>query len=108
MTVAEKIITIIIVIAGTQLTRWLPFWIFRSKEKTPDYINYLGKVLPPAIFGMLVIYCYKDVNFIGPHYDSKEIISGCIVVLMQLIFKNMCFSIVIGTGIYLIWVNGWI
>lgn len=86
MTVTEKIITIIVVIAGTQLTRWLPFWFFRSKGKTPDYINYLGRVLPPAIFGMLVIYCYKDVNFIGSHYGFKEIISSCIVVLVQLIF----------------------
>lgn len=108
MTIAEQCITVAIVVIGTQLTRWLPFVLFRSSVKTPEYIYYLGRVLPPAIFGMLVVYCYKDVDFLVPDYGLKEVVSGCLVALMQLLSKNMCLSIVIGTSIYIIWVNGWI
>lgn len=55
MTVTEQIVTIFIVALVTQLTRWIPFWVFRSSVHTPQYVNYLGRVLPSAIFGMLVV-----------------------------------------------------
>ena len=44
----------------TILLRFLPFLVFQ--KKTPPYIAYLGRVLPAAIIGMLVIYCLKDVS----------------------------------------------
>ena len=46
--------------AATWLTRFLPFIVFR--RRVPDYIRYLGRVLPAAIIGMLVVYCLKDVD----------------------------------------------
>lgn len=58
----EQVITVGVVVIGTQLTRWLPFLIFKSVTTTPAYIQYLGNVLPPAIFGMLVVYCYRGIN----------------------------------------------
>lgn len=48
-------------LAGTMATRYLPFLIFKENKKTPEYIQYLGKFLPSAVFGMLVIYCLKNV-----------------------------------------------
>ena len=48
-------------ILGTMATRYLPFLIFKENKKTPEYIQYLGKFLPSAFFGMLVIYCLKNV-----------------------------------------------
>ena len=51
----------------TILLRFLPFLIWSGKRKTPPYILYLGRVLPPAIIGMLVIYCLKDISF-AAHY----------------------------------------
>ena len=75
MTVTEQIVTIFIVALVTQLTRWIPFWVFRSSAHTPQYVNYLGRVLPPAIFGMLVVYCYKDIDFLSPSYGTPEILS---------------------------------
>ena len=59
MTLTEQIITIGIAVLGVQFTRWLPFWIFPANRPIPEYIRYLGKVLPAAMFGMLVVYCYK-------------------------------------------------
>lgn len=106
MTTIQQIVTIATVVVGTQLTRWLPFLIFKSGKQTPVYIHYLGKVLPPAIFGMLVIYCYKDTDFLSPAHGIPEVVSGLCVAILQLLFKNMCLSIVLGTCIYILWVNG--
>ena len=61
MTLTQQIITIAAVVFGTMLTRFLPFLLFPAGRPTPKYIQYLGKVLPSAVFGMLVIYCLKDV-----------------------------------------------
>ena len=57
MTLSQQIITIAMCVLGTMLTRFLPFAVFSSKRPTPPYIQYLGKVLPGAIFSMLVVYC---------------------------------------------------
>lgn len=62
MTLAQQIITIGMCILGTMATRYLPFFIFKENKKTPEYIQYLGKFLPSAVFGMLVIYCLKNVE----------------------------------------------
>ena len=86
-------------------TRWIPFWVFRSSAHTPQYVNYLGRVLPPVIFGMLVVYCYKDIDFLSPSYGTPEILSGICVVVIQMLFKNMACSILLGTGLYILLIN---
>ena len=105
MTVTEQIVTIFIVALVTQLTRWIPFWVFRSSVHTPQYVNYLGRVLPSAIFGILVVYCYKDIDFLSPSYGTPEILSGICVVVIQMLFKNMACSILLGTGLYILLIN---
>lgn len=105
MTVTEQIITILVVAFATQLTRWVPFWIFRSSAHTPQFVNYLGKVLPPSIFGMLVVYCYKDVDFLSSPHGIPAVISGICVIVIQMLFKNMAYSILLGTGSYILLVN---
>lgn len=105
MTTLQQIITIGLVVAGTQLTRWLPFVILSSHKQTPAYVQYIGKVLPPAIFGMLVVYCFRDLDVLGDTHGMPEIVSGVCVAILQLLFKNMGLSIVIGTVIYIVWVN---
>ena len=63
MTITEHIITIGLCVLAVQITRLVPFWIFPANRPIPEYIRYLGKVLPAAMFGMLVIYCYKNIDF---------------------------------------------
>ena len=55
----------------TMLLRFLPFIVFR--KETPEYISYLGRVLPAALIGMLVIYCLKDVSFVGEHVQFPSL-----------------------------------
>lgn len=65
MTITQQIITIGLCVAGTMLTRFLPFAIFNEKRTTPVFVQYLGKFLPPAVFGMLVVYCLRNVDIVS-------------------------------------------
>ena len=67
MTTAQSIITILAVVLGTMITRFLPFIIFPEGKEPPAYITYLGTVLPYAVIGLLVIYCLKDAVFTSYH-----------------------------------------
>ena len=71
MTLTQQIITIAMVVLGTVLTRFLPFLLFPAGKPTPKYIQYLGKVLPASVFGLLVIYCLKNVGSLRQNNFSE-------------------------------------
>ena len=87
----------------TMLLRFLPFMIFR--KETPEYISYLGQVLPAALIGMLVIYCLKDTSFMEAPHGLPELISAGIVVALQAWKRNFLLSILSGTVIYMLLVQ---
>lgn len=97
MTLTEQIITISMVVLGTVLTRFLPFWIFSSGKPTPKYIQYLGMVLPSTVFGLLVVYSLKDVSLITGNHGIPEIISFLAVTALHLWKRQMLLSIAGGT-----------
>jgi branched-subunit amino acid transport protein AzlD len=82
------------------LTRFLPFIVFR--DHTPRYVSYLGRVLPAAIIGMLVIYCLKDISPLARPYGIPELIAAACVVAAQAWKRNSLISILTGTAIYMI------
>lgn len=61
MTITQQIITVVVVVLGTMTTRFLPFIIFPEGKEPPAVITYLGKVLPCAVIGLLVVFCLKDI-----------------------------------------------
>ena len=63
---------IAVIAAVTILLRFIPFLVFGGKRKTPEIINYLGKVLPCAIMGMLVVFCLKNVSIINADYLNYD------------------------------------
>lgn len=89
--------------ATTVLLRALPFLIFR--RETPPYVSYLGRVLPPAIIGMLVIYCLKDVTPTAFPFGIPELASVACVVAMQVWRRNSLVSILAGTVVYMVLVQ---
>ena len=102
MTIAQQITTIALCIFVTMLTRFLPFIIFSEKRKTPEFVNYIGRYLPPAVFGMLVIYCLKDVKFLRGNYGIPEIISILVTMILHVWKRNMLISIAGGTICYMV------
>ena len=98
---------LIIVVAGavTLLLRFLPFLIFNGKRETPPYIIYLGKVLPYAIMGMLVIYCLRGISFTAAANFLPELIACAVVVLAHGWERNTLLSIISGTVCYMLLVQ---
>jgi branched-subunit amino acid transport protein AzlD len=84
----------------TALTRFLPFILFR--KNTPAYVSYLGRVLPTAIIGMLVVYCLKDVSLMGAPHGLPELIACACVVAVQVWRRNALISILSGTAVYML------
>ncbi len=105
MTHTQQIITIVLCVLGTMTTRFLPFIIFSADKPTPAYIQYLGKALPPAIFGMLVVYCLKDVSLLSGTHGLPEFIAILITVLLHLWKRRMLLSIAGGTLAYMLLVQ---
>ncbi len=83
----------------TILLRFLPFLLF--KKQTPKYVSYLGRVLPPAIIGMLVIYCLKDVSPSLSPFGLPELIAAACVAGMQIWKRSALISILSGTVVYM-------
>ena len=89
--------------AVSALLRFLSFVVFR--KRTPPYVAYLGRVLPPAIIGMLVVYCLKDVTLTAAPYGLPELIACLTVAAVQLWRRSSLWSILAGTAVYLVLVN---
>lgn len=104
MTDAFILYAIIIMAVVTAGLRFLPFLVFSGKT-TPKFIDYLGRVLPYAIMGMLVVYCLKGVTFSSASGFLPELIAGALVVLSYVWKKNTLLSIVSGTVLYMILVQ---
>ena len=102
MTFTQQIMTIGIVVFGTMLTRFLPFLVFGRGKETPKYIQYLGKILPAAVFGLLVVYCLKDVNVLSGSHGLPEAIAILVVVFLHLWKRQMLLSIAGGTVCYML------
>ena len=92
-------------VLGTVLTRFLPFLVFSGKRPTPRYIRYLGKVLPGAVFAMLVVYCLRNVSIIGGTHGLPELIAISVSVGLHLWKRQMLISIAGGTICYMLLVQ---
>lgn len=105
MSVAQQIMTIAAVVMGTMLTRFLPFLVFPAGKPTPRYVQYLGKMLPAAVFGMLVVYCLKSVSLFTGSRGIPELLAIVVVVLLHLWKRQMLLSIAGGTVAYMLLVQ---
>ena len=105
MTLTQQMITVGMVVLCTMLTRFIPFIIFPAGKPTPKYIQYLGNVLPSAVFGLLIIYCLKNVSIFAGSHGIPEMLSIILVVLLHLWKRQMLLSIAGGTIFYMILVQ---
>ena len=105
MTITQEILTVGAVVLGTMTTRFLPFIIFPANKPIPKYIQYLGRVLPFSVIGMLIIYCLKDVSFITNPFALPEIITILGIVALHKWQHSMLLSISGGTILYMLLVQ---
>ena len=105
MTDTHAVLTIAVCAVVTAALRFLPFVIFGENRKTPEVITYLGKVLPFAIMGMLVVYCLKDMSFTSTPFGIPEIIGCAAVAGLHVWKRSTLLSIGVGTVVYMLLVQ---
>ena len=97
----QSIITIAVIAISILATRALPFLLFPDNRETPKLIVYLGRVLPSAIMGMLIVYCLKEVSlFTGSHGLPEAIAIACVAAVHHWTHK-LVLSIGGGTVLYM-------
>lgn len=101
LTPVQTLVTILVITLGTMLTRFLPFLLFPDSSKTPRFIRYLGKVLPFAVMGMLVVYCLRNVTLTAAPFGAPEAIAVLCVAGLHIWKKNTLLSIGVGTALYM-------
>ena len=101
----QGIATVAAVVLGTLVTRFLPFLLFPAGKPTPKFIQYLGRVLPFAVIGLLVIYCLKGVSVTAFPFGLPELIALAVVTGLHLWKGNVLLSIGVGTAVYMVLVQ---
>ena len=108
MTFTQQILTIFLMAACVILTRALPFVLFWDKNKIPRFVLFLEKYLASAVFGMLVVYCLKDIRFATGNHGLPQAMAIAVCVLLHLWKKNLLLTIAGGTIAYMIIVQNFI
>ena len=85
--------------------RFLPFVIFSGRKTTPPFVAYLGRVLPYAVMGMLVVYCLRNIQFVSSPHGLPELIACAVVAGLHLWKRSTLLSIVGGTACYMLLVQ---
>ncbi len=102
MSKGELLVTILLLAFATALTRFVPFLLFGKMKKPPKIIDFLGKMLPSAMMGLLVVYCFKDTNFDDVTEIAPMLLASLGVVLMHIWKRSAIWSIAVGTALYMI------
>lgn len=91
--------------AVTVLLRFLPFMVFSGEREIPPLITLLTGLLPPAVMGMLVVYCLRGVSLFSGSRGLPELIASAAVVLSYVWKRSTLLSIVTGTALYMVLVQ---
>lgn len=105
MTFNQQIIIVAVMVLATLIMRFAPFVIFPDNKPIPKFIHYMGKVLPASVFGLLIVYCLKNVNIFEGSHGIPELIAITVTALLHLWKKQMLISISGGTICYMILVQ---
>ena len=112
MSVIQRIITIALCSLASVITRFFPFLLFSEKRQSfsgekslPGYVVYLGNALPAAIFGLLVVYCLKNVSITTGSHGLPELIAIALTVFLHLWKRQLLASIAAGTICYMLLVQ---
>lgn len=105
MTLWQGIVTVLAVVAGTVLTRFVPFWLFPESKEPPRVVTYLGRVLPYAMAGLLVVYSLRGTDLSAGSHGLPEAIALAVTVGLHLWRRSMLLSIAGGTLTYMVLVQ---
>ena len=100
--VLYTLLMILVIAVVTASLRFLPFFMFSSERPVPEFVSYLGRVLPYSIMAMLVVYCLKGISFAKAPFGLPELISVILVAVLHIWKRNTLLSIICGTICYMV------
>lgn len=92
----------VMIALGAQISRFLPFLAFSGKKELPEFVKYLGRVLPPALMGLIVVYCFKNTEILTGNHGIPELIASLVVILTFKWKENLLISVGGGTAVYML------
>ena len=101
LSVGMSLLIILAVALTTFATRVVPFLIFPQGKEIPDVVQYLGRVLTPAVIGMLVVYCLKTTPVLSAPYGIPEAAAVLVIAGLHVWKRNNLLSIGAGTVLYM-------
>ena len=101
----HSLLIVAVMAVFTALTRFLPFVAFPEGRKRPKVITYLGTVLPYALIGMLVVYCFKSVSVFAYPYCIPELLAVVLVTVLHIWKRNTLISVFGGVIFYMVLVQ---
>ena len=105
LTTTQALLIALAVTAGAMLTRFLPFLLFPDNRPVPKIVSYLGRTLPAAMMGLLVVYCLRNVDIAAAPHGLPELIALAVVTALHLWKRNVLLSIGVGTALYMVLVQ---
>ena len=105
MTMPQIFLTLLVIALVTAMTRLIPFVLFPAGRELPPFVAYLGRVLPCAVIGMLVVYCFKEVSFLRAPHGVPELLAAAYVLAVHKWKHNLLLSIGGGTVLYMLLVQ---
>ena len=103
--VKHSLILVAVMAVVIAFLRFSPFLAFPEGRKRPKVVTYLGTVLPYAVIGMLVVYCFKDVSFFRYPYCIPELLAGALVAGLHIWRRNTLLSVFCGVAFYMVLVQ---
>ena len=101
----HSLVIVLMVALATQITRWTPFLLLSDGKKLPKEVEDLGRLLPPAMMGLLVVYSLRSVDILSGSHGLPEAIAVAATALLHLWKRNTLVSILAGTAVYMLLVQ---
>ena len=105
LTTTQALVIAGAVTLGTIITRFLPFLLFPDNKPIPKVVEYLGRTLPAAMMGLLVVYCLRNVSVVSAPHGLPELSSSAVLAVLHLWNRNVLLSIGVGTVLYMVLVQ---
>jgi branched-subunit amino acid transport protein AzlD len=105
LSTGQTLVRIAVMAVVTFLTRAAPFLLFDRGGEPPKIVLYLGRVLPPAVIAMLIVYCLKGISFAEPSGWVPALAASLTAVALHLWKGNDLVSIFGATVLYMVLVQ---
>ena len=101
----QTLIILLAITVGTVITRFLPPILFPHGKPLPKFLQELCTLLPPAMMGLLVVYCLRSISWLSAPHGAPELIAIAAVAGLHLWKRNVLLSIAGGTVLYMVLVQ---